>query len=83
MAASTPSATLWGYEPCTRAHSGYGSPHPIGAGPLDLDVPVCDGTCAATDASAYLLDLRWPGQLVLDGQSGGFCGLAKRIAFAK
>jgi hypothetical protein len=36
-----------------------------------------------TTAPAYLLDLRWPGPWVIDGQTGGFCGLAKRWTYAK
>jgi hypothetical protein len=38
---------------------------------------------AATTAPAYLMDLRWPGQWIIDGETGGFCGLAKRWAYAR
>jgi K319-like protein len=81
-----PQAMLFGYDPATQALAGYGSPQPIQPGSLSVDVPVCQGsggTCAATTAPAYLLDLRWPGQRILDGETGGFCGLAKRIFFTK
>jgi hypothetical protein len=37
----------------------------------------------ATAAPANLLDLRWPGPWVIDGQTGGFCGLAKRWTYGK
>ena len=77
---------LWGYEPATRALVGYGSPLVVGTpNGFNVDVPVCasSGVCTATTAGAYLLELRWPGQGVLDGQTGGFCGLAKRFFFSK
>ncbi len=78
MASIFPSATLYGYDPATRALSGAGSPVYVARGPLSVNVPL-----AATAAPAYLLDLRWPGPFVLDGETGSFCGLAKRWAFAK
>ena len=81
-----PKVTLWGYEPATRALVAYGGPRVIGtAGGFNLDVPVCPGAgaCAATTAGGYLLDLRWPGPGVLDGQSGGYCQLAKRWFFPR
>ena len=86
MAPYPPLATLYGYEPCTQALVGYGAAHPIPPGPLNLDVPVCQsgtGSCTATTASGYLLDLRWPGHFIIDGQSGGYCGLAKRFFFTR
>lgn len=73
-----PAATLYGYDPSTRSLSPSGSPHLIGPGPLDLTLPV-----TATSAPGYLLDLRWPGQWVIDGETGGFCGLAKRWTYAR
>jgi hypothetical protein len=87
LAQDNPKATLWGYEPSNRALVPYGSAVGINPGPLSVDVPVCEGattgSCSATTGSAYLLDLRWEGTWVPDGQSGGFCGLAKRVVFAK
>jgi hypothetical protein len=73
-----PQATLFGYDRATRRLAPSGSPHDIGAGPVHITVPV-----QPTTADAYLLDLRWPGVYVLDGQTGGFCGLAKRWTYAK
>lgn len=78
MAGIVPTAILWGYDPATRALSASGGPHGIPPGPLDLSVPV-----AATTAPAYLMDLRWPGQWIIDGETGGFCGLAKRWTYAR
>jgi hypothetical protein len=78
MASKFPTATLFGYDPATRMLSGSGSPRLIPPGPLSLDVPV-----TTTTSGAYLLDLRWPGQFVLDGESGSFCGLAERWTFAR
>ncbi len=73
-----PQVTLFGYDRATRTLAPSGAPIIIAAGPLDVTVPV-----TATAADAYLLDLRWPGQWVLDGQTGGFCGLVKRWAYTK
>ncbi|MFL5377907.1 MAG: PKD domain-containing protein [Myxococcales bacterium] len=73
-----PQATLFGYNRATRTLAPSGSPVNIAPGPLALTVPV-----TATTGDAYLLDLRWPGHFILDGQTGGFCGLAKRWTYAK
>ncbi|HEY6808489.1 MAG TPA: hypothetical protein VI160_06845, partial [Gemmatimonadales bacterium] len=73
-----PQAQLFGYDRATRALAPAGAAVTIAPGPLDVTVPV-----TVTSAGAYLLDLRWPGQWVLDGQTGGFCGLAKRWTYAK
>jgi hypothetical protein len=78
MASIFPEATLHGYDPVTRALSPSGSPHLVPPGPLDLALTVTDAA-----APAYLLDLRWPGTWVIDGETGGFCGLAKRLVFAR
>ena len=82
-----PTAMLWGYEPATRTHLGYGSAKVIGTpSGFNVDVPVCQGAgapCVATTAGAYLLDLRWPGPGILDGETGGYCQLAKRFFFTK
>ena len=73
-----PQATLFGYDRATRNIVASGGPHNIGPGPLTTTVPV-----TPTAGDAYLLDLRWPGTWVLDGQTGGFCGLAKRWTYAR
>jgi hypothetical protein len=78
MASKYPEVTLYGYDPDTRSLAAAGGPTFLPPGPLSVDVAV-----APTVAPAYLLDLRWPGQWVIDGETGGFCGLAKRAAFAK
>ena len=73
-----PQATLYGYDPATRALVASGSPQNILPGPVSQDVPVL-----ATTAAAYLMDLRWPGHWVIDGETGGFCGLVKRWTYTK
>jgi hypothetical protein len=78
VASIFPQAILFGYDRATGTLAPSGSPHNIGPGPLDITVPVLP-----TTADAYLLDLRWPGVFILDGQSGAFCGLAKRWTYAK
>jgi hypothetical protein len=78
LAGVYPTAMLWGYDPATRSLAPSGSPQLIPPGPLDLALAV-----AGTTAPAYLLDLRWPGVWVIDGETGGFCGLAKRFAYGK
>jgi hypothetical protein len=78
MAQTFPQAILFGYDPATRSLFPSGSPNNIVPGPIDVTVPV-----TPTAAPAYLFDLRWPGQFILDGQTGGFCGLAKRWTYAK
>ncbi len=78
MASIFPQATLYGYDPATRALVASGSPQNIPPGPVSLNVPVL-----ATSAGAYLMDLRWPGPWMVDGQSGGFCGLVKRWTYTK
>jgi hypothetical protein len=74
-----PKITLRGYDPCTRALGDGASLTGITtASGFNVDVPV-----NATTSGAYLLDLRWPGPGVIDGQTGGYCQLAKRFFFTK
>ncbi|MFL5389582.1 MAG: hypothetical protein ACJ79C_12705, partial [Myxococcales bacterium] len=73
-----PQATLFGYDRASRTLAPSGSPHNIAPGPLNVTVPA-----TPTAADAYLFDLRWPGHFILDGQTGGFCGLTKRWTYAK
>jgi len=78
MASIFPQAILFGYDRATRGLLPSGSPVNIAPGPLSVTVPV-----TPTTGDAYLYDLRWPGVFVLDGQTGGFCGLTKRWTYAK
>jgi hypothetical protein len=78
MANIFPTAQLFGYDRASRTLAPSGTAQIIAPGPLDVTLPV-----TATAADAYLLDLRWPGVFILDGQTGGFCGLAKRWTYAK
>jgi hypothetical protein len=74
-----PKITLRGYDPCTRAlGDGVSQKDIVTANAFNVDVPVL-----ATTSGAYLLDLRWPGTGFLDGQTGGYCQLAKRFFFKK
>lgn len=78
LAGVSPMATLGGYDPATRVLA-PGSTHPIGAGQLGVSFPV--GTTAA---QTWLIDVRWPGIFIPDGgDSGAFCGLAKRWTYSK
>jgi hypothetical protein len=78
MANIFPTVQLFGYDRASRGLLPSGAAVNIAPGPLDVTVLV-----KPTAADAYLLDLRWPGVFILDGQTGGFCGLAKRWAYAK
>jgi hypothetical protein len=78
MANIFPTVQLFGYDRATRTLAPSGTAQNIAPGPLDVTVPV-----TPTAADAFLLDLRWPGVFILDGQTGGFCGLAKRWTYAK
>jgi hypothetical protein len=78
VASEFPQASLFGYDRATRSLRPSGSPANIGPGPLNITLPV-----TPTVGDAYILDLRWLGTFILDGQSGGFCGLAKRWSYAK
>jgi hypothetical protein len=74
-----PKVTLRGYNPCTRElGDGVSLKGIVTANGFDVDIPVL-----ATTSGAYLLDLRWPGPGFLDGQTGGYCQLAKRYYFTK
>jgi hypothetical protein len=77
-AGNFPQATLFGYDRATRTFLPSGSPHNVAPGPVSITLPV-----TPTTGDAYLLDLRWPGTFILDGQTGGFCGLAKRWTYSK
>jgi hypothetical protein len=78
MAGVFPSATLLAYNPSTRAVTrGALGQALIGAGQLGVTVPIVGRTAGA----AYLMDVRWPGPWEQDGETGAFCGLAKRWTY--
>jgi len=77
LAGVFPSATLIGYNPATGAVvRGSLGQALIGAGQLGVTVPV-----GQTTAADYLMDVRWPGLWEQDGETGAFCGLAKRWTY--
>jgi K319-like protein len=73
-----PQAILLGYDRATRKLSPPSVAINLPPGPLDVNVPV-----SPSAGDAYLMQLQWPGIFILDGQSGGFCGLQKRWTYAK
>jgi hypothetical protein len=78
LAGVFPSAMLVGYNPATGAIvRGALGQALIGAGQLGVTVPIL----ARTTAPEYLMDVRWPGTWQQDGETGAFCGLAKRWAY--
>ena len=78
LAGVTPTATLEGYDPATRTLT-PATATLIGAGQLTLTVPV-----GSTPAPAWMLDVRWPGLFIPDGnETGAFCGLAKRFTYTR
>jgi len=79
MAGTFPTAQLFGYDPATRTISGFMSAQNlVTPGPLSIDLPVTPGV---NTAPATLMELRWPGPWLQDGESGGFCGLVKRWVY--
>jgi IPT/TIG domain len=78
LAGIFPEATLVGYNTTTgRLVPGSLGHALIGAGQLGVTVPVL----GRTSAPAYLMDVRWPGPWQIDGETGAFCGLAKRWTY--
>jgi hypothetical protein len=72
-------ASLRGYDPVTGAlEPGVLSHHRLGAGAVDASLPV-----AASTSGGYLAELRWPGAAARSGSGDGFCGRAKRLAWAR
>ncbi len=73
-----PRATLMGYDPGTgRLPLGNLGDALVGAGQLGVTVPVVP----QSTTSEYMMDVRWPGFWQPDGETGGFCGLAKRWTY--
>jgi hypothetical protein len=76
-----PNAVLFAYDTATRAFSTQSVETilniPFGTSGFDYTLAV--GTLAS--GSAYLMELSWPGAYVLDGNSGGFCGMTKHWTY--
>jgi len=69
-------ATLSAYDPATGA---------LGAGTgvtLYQPAPLSVSLATFPTTTAYRAELRYPGLYLLDGNSGGVCGLAERFAFS-
>jgi hypothetical protein len=77
-ASIVPQVDLFGYDRATRSLVPSGGPINVILEPLDMTVPV-----TPTAGDAYLFQLEWPGTFIVDGQTGGFCGLQKRWTYAK
>ena len=71
-------ASLFGFDPATNTLGAGGSPVYLGAHLTGATLPVGIGT-----SPGWVVDLRWPGQYLLDGNSGGQCGRVKRLPFAR
>ena len=71
------SALLWGYDSATNTLGNAVTFVPV-AGALGTTIAV-----APTDSPGYAVEVSWPGQYLLDGQSGGQCGRVKRLVFAR
>jgi hypothetical protein len=70
-------ATLWGYDASTDT---------LGLGISFVYAVAATGTSlavGATSSPGYAAEVKWPGQYVLDGNSGGQCGRVKRLLFGK
>jgi hypothetical protein len=78
MAAVHPTATLWPFDPAALVLLPGGRQAIVGDAQLGVDVPVPAGA-----PPAYLMELRWAGPWVPDGESGAWCGLAKRWTYAR
>jgi len=78
-----PNAILFGYDSGTHAFSTQSAEilmnFPFTTAGFSFTVPV--GTPASGDS--YLMELTWPGAYLLDGNSGGFCGMTKHWTYAR
>lgn len=73
----TASARLWGFDPgANLLGNAISSVYAVGTVGTTLAV-------GPTDSPALAAEVRWPGQYVLDGQSGGQCGRVKRLVYSK
>ena len=77
----SPNAILFGYDLSTHAVSTQSAEALLGFAfttkGFDFTLPV--GTPAA--GNGYLTQLTWPGTYLLDGNSGGFCGMTKHWTY--
>lgn len=74
-----PSVTLLGFDAATNVTSFLGSnPQPLAAAATGATLAV-----SPTTASAYMVELRYPGVFFIDGQTGGACGRTRRFHFAR
>jgi hypothetical protein len=71
------SALLWGYDSATNSLGNAVTFVPV-VGTLGTTIAV-----GPADSPGYAVEVSWPGQYLLDGQSGGQCGRVKRMAFAQ
>ena len=71
------SALLWGYDSATNT-LGNAVTFVYAVDKLGTTIVV-----GPTDSPGFAVEVRWPGQYLLDGQSGGQCGRVKRLAFAQ
>jgi hypothetical protein len=78
MAGVFPSAVLVGYNPATGAVVPAALGQKLIGGQLGVTVPIL----ARPTTADYLMDVRWPGPWQQDGETGAFCGLAKRWTYA-
>jgi len=77
-----PNAVLYGYDTVTVAFSTQSAEtilnFPFATSGFDFTLPVG----ALTSGNGYLMELSWPGTYLLDGNSGGFCGMTKHWTYA-
>lgn len=73
---ASPSATLSGYDPVANALGNYSSQVPLGTGYTSANLAV-----NAVPQPGYVAELKYPGDYLLDGNSGGACGRVVRTFF--
>jgi hypothetical protein len=71
------SARLWGFDPAASL-LGNAISFVYAVGTVGTTLAV-----GPTDSPAFAAEVRWPGQYLLDGQSGGQCGRVKRLVYSK
>jgi hypothetical protein len=73
-----PSVSIHGFDSATRAMTFIANPQLLAVDSTGAAVPV-----AATSASGYAIELRYPGVFFLDGETGGACGRTQRFIYVK